>query len=104
MKNKKSTMTIELMITLAVSGILLAIIVLGLIRYNIIGVLLPDLTANSEYTSIDCDGDGFKGVTDPCPCVPSPSMQRSDIVKSCGEPQPPATTNCPNLCKIVQKK
>lgn len=97
MVNRKSAMTLELIITMAILGILLLVVVGGGIKGIFIDKQLASTHAQTEHQTLDCDGDEVIGFNDQCPCV-SPTTKR-EIGKPCGEPQPQATTNCPNLCK-----
>jgi hypothetical protein len=97
MKNKKSAMTIELIITMAILGILLLVVVGGGIKSIFIDRQLASTHAQTEQLTLDCDGDQVIGLNDQCPCVSS--IRKLELGKFCGEPQPQATTNCPYLCK-----
>lgn len=103
MKNKKSAMVIELMITLALLGTLLFVMVYG----GIFRLLLPQLGfagEKVEESTKDCDMDEVIGITDKCPCVKAKQKLEKD--ETCGVPDAQATTNCPTSCKsnIVQKR
>ena len=95
MKNKKY-MTIELIITLAILGVLLLVVV-GAINGIFIDKQLASANAQTEHQTFDCDGDEVIGFNDQCRCVSGPP--KKEIGKFCGEPQPQSTINCPYLCK-----
>ncbi len=97
MKNKKSSMSVELMIAMGILGILLVVIVYGGIRGILINKQLAYAGEKTEEITKDCDGDDSIGLSDKCPCVKS--IQKLEKGQSCGPPDSQATTNCPGLCK-----
>ena len=94
---KKSAMVIELVITMAVLGVLLFVIVGGAIRGILINKQLAFAGEKTEEVTKDCDGDEVIGLNDKCPCVNV--KQKLEKGESCGIPDAKATINCPALCK-----
>ena len=94
---KKSTMSIELVITMAILGILLFVIVGGGIKGILVNKQLAFAGEKTEDVTKDCDGDEVIGLNDKCPCVNT--KQKLEKGESCGAPDAKATTNCPALCK-----
>ncbi|MBI2557961.1 type II secretion system protein [Candidatus Woesearchaeota archaeon] len=94
---KKSAMTIELIITMAILGIVLLVIVGGGIRGILINKQLAFASEKTDDVTKDCDEDNTLGLNDKCPCVFT--KQKLEKGESCGTPDAKATTNCPALCK-----
>ena len=103
-KNKKSfEMSLGYVVTAALLLGLLVMIWYGPFDW-LRSSLFPTLHANTESVTDDCDGDGFIGPTDPCPCVSTiPSQQTIEKNQACPPPDPKVTANCPNLCKSSVK-
>ena len=58
------------------------------------------LEAIAEGTTEDCDGDGFIGLSDQCPC--DPNKNKLGKGEECGNPDDTdIEKNCPALCKII---
>lgn len=94
--NKKAYNTIEVVITLAVSALLLWAIINALFP-QLTHRLFPWLGGQGEYVTQDCDEDEIIGISDKCPC-------NKDIVEDakavCGTASETAVKNCPDLCKL----
>lgn len=78
-------------------GVLL-IVIFGILPI-ITGKQVPFIKGQTEDITQDCDGDGYTGIVDACPC----DLNIHEKGQKCGQPSAPAPTNCPTLCKIDKK-
>ena len=100
MKNKKADGNIFWIIIVSV----IALIVLWIFVGSLIGGIfvkkqLSFIGAQTDEVAIDCDSDGYMGLTDDCPCNPQIQNMEKDKPKTCGKSDDTARTKCPSLCK-----
>ena len=96
MKNKKSLMSMEVVVKSVVLFAVLLLLVLFMNR-TLGDTQFSFLSGQTERTTQDCDEDDFTGITDSCPC--NPDITEKEDNQRCGTPSDLAENNCPKLCK-----
>ena len=100
MRNKRS---MEVSPTSVVIGAALLGLIFVVFVWGILPILtekqIPFIKGQTEDITQDCDGDGYTGIVDACPCDPNINEKS----QKCGQPVAPAPTNCPTFCKIEKK-
>ena len=99
MKNRKSMSAFGVIITAAISLILLFVFIGPIIKGIFVDKQLKFAGGQTEQITIDCDDDTYTGFNDQCPC--DPQEWRLDGVGDKCEPLTDgvAADRCPELCK-----
>ena len=103
MKNKKSMSAFGVIITAAISLILLFVFIGPIIKGIFVDKQLKFAGGQTEQITIDCDGDTYLGFSDLCPCNKD-KHEKEDLEDNleagpCGVPSEGTGSICPKLCK-----
>jgi len=98
MKNRKSMSSFGVIITAAISLILLFVFIGPIIKGIFVDKQVKFAGGQTEQITIDCDGDTYTGFNDQCPCDEE-EWKLDGVKNKCGPLTAGAEERCPELCK-----